>query len=177
MTSGIASSLLESWIPISVTWWYIDPHQDCISDCSIPFSVDDIAKLMVHVDMADMDLPPLIQESNGSKLGHWNERRTDRQYTSFLFRVAVMYIASDIRYTTVLRFEFWLHIRFCFFLLRLVFVCLPPGWVPDWLACAWLYRTELAWNGNKEGLCAWFFRRVVDACKPIIPAVFCHGLV
>ncbi|KAG2589602.1 hypothetical protein PVAP13_5NG373300 [Panicum virgatum] len=39
-------------------------------DFSIPFSVDDIAKLMVHVDMADMDLPPLIQESNGSKLGH-----------------------------------------------------------------------------------------------------------
>jgi len=39
-------------------------------DFSIPFSVDDIAKLMVHVDVADMDLPPLIQESNGSKLGH-----------------------------------------------------------------------------------------------------------
>ncbi|KAF8670970.1 hypothetical protein HU200_050241 [Digitaria exilis] len=39
-------------------------------DFSIPFSVDDIAKLMVHVDIADMDLPPLIQESNGSKLGH-----------------------------------------------------------------------------------------------------------
>jgi hypothetical protein len=48
----------------------MDPHQDCISDCSIPFSVDDIAKLMVHVDIADMDLPPLIQESNGSKLEH-----------------------------------------------------------------------------------------------------------
>ncbi|KAL6882096.1 hypothetical protein ACP4OV_011568 [Aristida adscensionis] len=39
-------------------------------DFSIPFSVDDIAKLMVHVDVADMDLPPLIQDSNGSKLGH-----------------------------------------------------------------------------------------------------------
>ncbi|PUZ56104.1 hypothetical protein GQ55_5G269100 [Panicum hallii var. hallii] len=39
-------------------------------DFSIPFSVDDIAKLMVHVDIADMDLPPLIQESNGSKLEH-----------------------------------------------------------------------------------------------------------
>ncbi|CAO2165317.1 unnamed protein product [Urochloa humidicola] len=39
-------------------------------DFSIPFSVDDIAKLMVHVDVADMDLPPLIPESNGSKLGH-----------------------------------------------------------------------------------------------------------
>ncbi|RCV26581.1 hypothetical protein SETIT_5G257300v2 [Setaria italica] len=39
-------------------------------DFSIPFSVDDIAKLMVHVDVADMDLPPLIQENNGTKLGH-----------------------------------------------------------------------------------------------------------
>ncbi|KAK3164630.1 hypothetical protein QOZ80_1AG0022080 [Eleusine coracana subsp. coracana] len=29
-------------------------------DFSIPFSVDDIAKLMVHFDTADMDLPPLI---------------------------------------------------------------------------------------------------------------------
>ncbi|XBI24519.1 hypothetical protein VPH35_049607 [Triticum aestivum] len=35
-------------------------------DFSIPFSVDDIARLMVHVDIADMDLPPLIQEKNGS---------------------------------------------------------------------------------------------------------------
>lgn len=35
-------------------------------DFSIPFSVDDVARLMVHVDMADMDLPPLIQEKNGS---------------------------------------------------------------------------------------------------------------
>nr|TKW15857.1 hypothetical protein SEVIR_5G212000v2 [Setaria viridis] len=39
-------------------------------DFSIPFSVDDIAKLMVHVDVADMDLPPLIQENSGTKLGH-----------------------------------------------------------------------------------------------------------
>ncbi|CAD6231117.1 unnamed protein product [Miscanthus lutarioriparius] len=39
-------------------------------DFSIPFSVDDFTKLIVHVDVADMDLPPLIQESNGSKLGH-----------------------------------------------------------------------------------------------------------
>ncbi|TVT97593.1 hypothetical protein EJB05_57155 [Eragrostis curvula] len=39
-------------------------------DFSIPFSVDDISKLMVNVDTADMDLPPLIQESNGSKSGH-----------------------------------------------------------------------------------------------------------
>ncbi|VAH56485.1 unnamed protein product [Triticum turgidum subsp. durum] len=35
-------------------------------DFSIPFSVDDIARLMVHVDIADMDLPPLIQEKSGS---------------------------------------------------------------------------------------------------------------
>ncbi|CAM0881486.1 unnamed protein product [Alopecurus aequalis] len=35
-------------------------------DFSIPFSVDDISRLMVHVDTADMDLPPLIQEKNGS---------------------------------------------------------------------------------------------------------------
>jgi myosin-5 len=38
----------------------------CISGYSIPFSVDDISRLMVHVDTADMDLPPLIQEKNGS---------------------------------------------------------------------------------------------------------------
>ena len=172
MTSGIASSLLESWIPISVTWWYIDPHQDCISDCSIPFSVDDIAKLMVHVDMADMDLPPLIQESNGSKLGHWDEHRTDRQYTFFFVLRDVHRAWYMIYHSFEICIEFWLHIRF--FFLQFVFVSLFPGWVPDWLACAWLYRTELAWNGNKEGLCAWFFRRVVDACKPSFPAVFCH---
>ncbi|KAF2950907.1 myosin-17 [Oryza sativa Japonica Group] len=35
-------------------------------DFSIPFSIDDIAKLMVHIDIADMDLPPLIQENKGS---------------------------------------------------------------------------------------------------------------
>uniref|UniRef100_A0ACD5VZ28 Uncharacterized protein n=1 Tax=Avena sativa TaxID=4498 RepID=A0ACD5VZ28_AVESA len=35
-------------------------------DFSIPFSVDDIARLMVHVDIADMDLPPLMQEKHGS---------------------------------------------------------------------------------------------------------------
>uniref|UniRef100_A0A0A8YD25 Myo1 n=1 Tax=Arundo donax TaxID=35708 RepID=A0A0A8YD25_ARUDO len=39
-------------------------------DFSIPFSFDDIAKLMVHIDASDMDLPSLIQENNGSKLGH-----------------------------------------------------------------------------------------------------------
>jgi myosin-5 len=38
-------------------------------DFSIPFSVDDIAKLIVHFDTADMDLPPLIQEISGSKSG------------------------------------------------------------------------------------------------------------
>jgi hypothetical protein len=45
---------------------------DLICDCSIPFSVDDFTKLIVHVDVADMDLPPLIQESSGggSKMGH-----------------------------------------------------------------------------------------------------------
>lgn len=48
---------------ISVTWWS-DPFP--ISCCSIPFSIDDIAKLMVHIDIADMDLPPLIQENKGS---------------------------------------------------------------------------------------------------------------
>ncbi|KAG8051518.1 hypothetical protein GUJ93_ZPchr0001g31354 [Zizania palustris] len=35
-------------------------------DFSIPFSIDDIANLMVHIDIADMDLPPLIQENKGS---------------------------------------------------------------------------------------------------------------
>uniref|UniRef100_J3L1D6 Dilute domain-containing protein n=2 Tax=Oryza brachyantha TaxID=4533 RepID=J3L1D6_ORYBR len=35
-------------------------------DFSIPFSIDDIAKLMVHIDVADMDLPSLIQENKGS---------------------------------------------------------------------------------------------------------------
>ncbi|KAF0916335.1 hypothetical protein E2562_005934 [Oryza meyeriana var. granulata] len=35
-------------------------------DFSIPFSIDDIGKLMVNIDTADMDLPSLIQENKGS---------------------------------------------------------------------------------------------------------------
>uniref|UniRef100_A0A0D9V2B6 Dilute domain-containing protein n=1 Tax=Leersia perrieri TaxID=77586 RepID=A0A0D9V2B6_9ORYZ len=37
-------------------------------DFSIPFSIDDIARLMINIDIADMDLPPLIQENKGSIL-------------------------------------------------------------------------------------------------------------
>ncbi|XP_062213837.1 myosin-17-like isoform X2 [Phragmites australis] len=75
-TLGIPSEVISS-MRAKMTEGSSSPsaHDDINSfllddDFSIPFSVDDIAKLVVHVDAADMDLPPLIQENNGSELGH-----------------------------------------------------------------------------------------------------------
>jgi hypothetical protein len=65
MTSGFASSDSLYKLPDDS----LNHTEITFPDCSIPFSVDDIAKLIVHFDTADMDLPPLIQETSGSKSG------------------------------------------------------------------------------------------------------------
>ncbi|PWZ12131.1 Myosin-9 [Zea mays] len=81
-TLGIPSEVVSSMRTRMIEGSSSSPsaHDDINSfllddDFSIPFSVDDFTKLIVHVDVADMDLPPLIQESSGgggggSKLGH-----------------------------------------------------------------------------------------------------------
>lgn len=81
-TLGIPSEVVSSMRTKMIEGSSSSPsaHDDINSfllddDFSIPFSVDDFTKLIVHVDVADMDLPPLIQESGGgggggSKLGH-----------------------------------------------------------------------------------------------------------
>lgn len=33
--------------------------------CSIPFSVDELSRSMVQIDIADVEPPPLIRESSG----------------------------------------------------------------------------------------------------------------
>uniref|UniRef100_A0A804QTE4 Dilute domain-containing protein n=1 Tax=Zea mays TaxID=4577 RepID=A0A804QTE4_MAIZE len=78
-TLGIPSEVVSSMRTKMIEGSSSSPsaHDDINSfllddDFSIPFSVDDFTKLIVHVDVADMDLPPLIQESSGggSKMGH-----------------------------------------------------------------------------------------------------------
>lgn len=77
-TLGIPSEVVSSMRTKMIEGSSSSPsaHDDINSfllddDFSIPFSVDDFTKLIVHVDVADMDLPPLIQESGGgSKMGH-----------------------------------------------------------------------------------------------------------
>ncbi|BAH92318.1 Os03g0686300, partial [Oryza sativa Japonica Group] len=40
------------------------------SDCSIPFSVDDISKSMKEIEVTDVDMPPLIRENSGFTFLH-----------------------------------------------------------------------------------------------------------
>jgi hypothetical protein len=42
---------------------------------------------MAHVDTADMDLPPLIQEKNGSPFELWNEKGNQNRWSTTPFFV------------------------------------------------------------------------------------------